>query len=282
MSLSPEILHLIDSGAMGSISRTIRALRKARSWCERPTAAVTALEEQPLMPYDERRLYIDRVRDEALVQRELDRLRALVDQLEVFGLAPGRARGPIFAAIGDVLGLLERTDRVPRCLGYLRLRRWQARAMACRLLRDEDLSSEEVQTVCEAIEILPQRMTVELAARNADCLTNSAALEIVLPRLETEYWQSRVIEELLGRPEVDLAAVSQRWPMGTLWSIARARRVDLLHLVAPRLPLLEAEWRTLPIVTWALGRLAANVDLDDLEQRLRSRPEWAEYARINT
>ena len=65
-----------------------------------------------------------------------------------------------------------------------------------------------------------------------------------------------------------------------LWAVARRRRVDRLPSLTHCLPALEAEWRLLPIVTWALGRLGASAKFEILEHRLRSTPEWATHARV--
>jgi hypothetical protein len=181
----------------------------------------------------------------------------------------------------DVLELLDRGDRVPRCITYLSSRHWQQRAMACRILRAEDLSEEEAGDICKAIAAHPNRLVVELAARNAGNLSSTDCIDIVLPRLENDYWQSRVIEKLLERPDGERASLIRRWPMAALWAIARNRRTDLLPDIVSHLPILERDWRRLPLVAWALGRLAATEELEALDRLMRSTPEWKAYADIH-
>ena len=279
--LPPDVLHLIDSGASHSISSTLRALHKARLWCEPVATVLDEFVARPLLPYDERRLVFGRLREEELSADDVARLRSVVDALEEAGLRPGRSHGSVFSTIGDILALLDRSDRVPRCLRYLSLRKWQPRAMASRLLRNEDLTVSEASEVVAAISVMPQKLTMELAARNAQRLTVHECLEVVLPLLDSEYWQSRIIERLLARDEVALEELAERWPMATLWAIARNRWPDRLPGLLGHLPALEANWRLLPIVTWALGRLGASGELDALENALRARPEMATYARLN-
>jgi hypothetical protein len=43
------------------------------------------------------------------------------------------------------------------------------------------------------------------------------------------------------------------------------------------LPTAEEDWHTLPIVAWALGKLGAASELEELDRRMRSRPEWKLY-----
>ncbi len=234
------------------------------------------------LPYDQRRLLIGRLDGEGLSPENVQRLIDLVEHLEQLAGRPGRAPGPVVGALRDVLQLLGREDRVPRYLAYLQSHRWQQRAMACRSLRDEGLSADEAGEVCQAALRNPNRLIVELAARNVEQLSTADCVETVLPRLESEYWQSRVVEKLLVRPGVDLPLLAEQWPIGTLWAIARNRRSDLLPHVVDRVPDLERDWKRLPIVAWALGRTGASSELDALLQRMQARREWAIYVRIES
>ena len=40
------------------------------------------------------------------------------------------------------------------------------------------------------------------------------------------------------------------------------------------------DWKRLPIVTWALGRLGAARELDDLERNMRNTPDWRAYREL--
>jgi hypothetical protein len=278
--LTAGVLALIDSGAGYSITRTSRALRKARLWCLPVEDVVSLLVNDPLVSHYDRQLLIDRLREQRLSTATRLALRGLVVELEAKGLRAGRSQGPVFAAIRDVVSILDRRDRIPRWLRYLGLRNWQARAMAARMLKDEKLKPHELDQVVAALIAMPHHLTAELAARNAQSLSTETCLSIVLPELESDYWQSRVVEALLPRSEVDAAAVMSRWPMASLWAIARHGWTEFLPVVRPHLPSLEADWERLPIVTWALGRLRASEELDGLELRLEATPEWAEHQRI--
>jgi hypothetical protein len=147
-------------------------------------------------------------------------------------------------------------------------------------LRDEELDESEVAALCRTIPGKPNRLLVELAARHSGRLSAADALEIVLPRLDNEYWQSRVVEKLLPRPEVEISKVATEWPLAVLWALGRNRWTAYLPLVTGLLPGLEKDWKGLPIVTWALGRLRAARELDDLERNMRSTPDWRAYSEL--
>lgn len=272
-----EIVKLIESGAVSGIPATLRALQKARLGCLTPHEVVDRLASEPLLPFDEGRLLTTRLAEEKLSPEDLDRLRNLVTRLEQLGEGRSRRTGSIYTLLRGVLKLLPREERVPRCLAYLEANRWQQRAMACGVLRDEELAGDEVAAICRAISGKPHRLLVELAARHSGRLSTTDALEIVLPRLDNEYWRSRVVEELLPRPDVEISRMVTDWPLAILWAAGRHRWRVYLPLLTGVLPALEKDWKQLPIVVWALGRLGAARELDELERNMRASQEWRAY-----
>jgi hypothetical protein len=274
------IRNLVESGAATGIPATLRALLKARIWCLAPHQVIDRLVADPLVPYEERRLLTARLAEEKLSPQDLNRLQDLVGRLEQLGQGRGRPTGSVYSTLRDILQFLPREERVSRCLAYLQSNRWQQRAMACRVLRDEELDESEVAALCRTIPGKPNRLLVELAARHSGRLSAADALEVVLPRLDNEYWQSRVVEKLLPRPEVEISRVATEWPLAVLWALGRNRWTAYLPLVTGILPGLEKDWKRLPIVTWALGRLGAARELDDLERNMRNTPDWRAYSEL--
>ena len=149
--------------------------------------------------------------------------------------------------------------------------------MACGALRDESLTREEVAAICSAVRTGQDGLTLVLAARHATRLSTENAIDLVLPRLDSAYWRSRVVEELLPRDDVDVAALARAWPLPVLWASARRQWRQYLPVVASMLPTVEEDWHTLPIVAWALGKLGAARELEELDRRMRSRREWKIY-----
>lgn len=275
--IDDDLLQLSLSGAIGGISDTLRALEKARIACRVPHDVVDRLVSDPLPSWDEARLLTARLAEQDLSPDDLDRLRVRAVRLEQLGAEPGRHRGPLYTLLRRFLELLPREDRVPRLLSYLNSPRPQQRAMACGALRDESLTREEVAAICSAVRTGQDGLTLVLAARHATRLSTENAIDLVLPRLDSAYWRSRVVEELLPRDDVDVAALARAWPLPVLWASARRQWRQYLPVVASMLPTVEEDWHTLPIVAWALGKLGAARELEELDRRMRSRREWKIY-----
>jgi hypothetical protein len=275
--IDDELLQLSLSGAISGISDTLRALEKARIACRVPHDVVDRLVSDPLPSWEEARLLTARLAEQDLSPDDLDRLRVRAVRLEQLGAEPGRHRGPLYTMLRRFLELLPQEERVPRLLGYLESPRSQQRAMACGALRHESLTSEQVAVICSAIRSGGDGLTVVLAARHAAGLSNEDAIDLVLPRLDSAYWRSRVVEELLPRDDVDVAALARAWPLPVLWASARRQWREYLPVVASMLPTVEEDWHTLPIVAWALGKLGAASELESLDKRMRARHEWKLY-----
>ena len=277
-----ESMTMEEVGGLVAIGNATRALDKARARCLTVDAVLDRLAREPLVPYQERRLLFLPLQEAQIAPGQIERLKALIEEWIPLSEASGGRKGDrVYGLIRSTLEIMPRDYRV-KSIEFLDHRHVHRRQIASGLLRSEDLNGPEATAVCLAAERRPDILTIQLASRHARMIHADDAIRVLLPRLEEPYWQARVIEAIVATTsEAALQIVASTYPMGFLWAAARLQRRDLFARVEDRLPDLERNLTWLPIIAWALGRLRLEVELDDLEARMRRHPLWSTYTELN-
>src|SRR5438876_5320125 len=126
-------LTVEDLSAIRGLGDTVKAVKRARARLRSIDEVLDTLEQEPLIPYDERRLLLLPLQETTLTPAQVQRLQVLVDawggRAELSG---GRNGDRLYGLMRSVLELLPRESRVKRCIAYVSHHHVHRRLIACR------------------------------------------------------------------------------------------------------------------------------------------------------